>query len=179
MGLDLPADERQKSFDGILDDPQEIADINEFAVAAPRVSIAETKVFVEGEDGVFQGDLATMQVTLSRANVQEGEAIGSAHTPLFPTATVPEAWWILFTLPGKNARTGCIRMTTPLANSSPVDMKFKVSMLGKCRCKVRVVSEVYIGLDLEETVSFEAKPPTDDAEDDEPDQEDDDDSEDD
>merc|ERR1712039_124689 len=128
---------------------------------APRVSIAEAKVFVEGEDEICQGDLATLQVTIKRANLRDNEAVGSAHTPFFPSATVPEAWWLLVTLPGKGAPTRAFRSISS-GSDIVVERKFKVTQLGKSRCKVKFLSDTYLGTDLEETVSFDAKPPVED-----------------
>lgn len=163
--LDLPTAELKSSFDGIGVSAQELADIEEFAAVAPRVSIAEASVFVEGEENICQGDLATLQVTLTRSNLRDGEAAGAAHTPLFPSAAIHEAWWVLFSLPGKGTPTRCVRVLDS-GREIVVQRKFKVTMVGKCRVKVQVVCEAYMGLDLDTMISFEAKPAADEGDND-------------
>jgi len=152
--LELSSAERLAALDGL--DPQAVADVEEFVVVAPRVTLASAKVFVEGEDEVCEGDVATLNITLERANTKEGEASGAAHTPYFPTADVPETWVLLFELPGKKATT----ITSQLAirgRQATASMRFRVPMPGKCRCSLRVVSSAYAGFDLKETVTFEIK----------------------
>merc|ERR1712241_302337 len=97
---ELPAEERQRCLQLAGFEAQELADVDEFVVVAPRLYIASAAVFVDGESGICQGDVATLQVKLKRANLQADEAAGAAHTPFFPSTTVKEAWWLLFTFPG-------------------------------------------------------------------------------
>ncbi|CAK0908434.1 unnamed protein product [Prorocentrum cordatum] len=155
--LQLPAEERAAGLREAGLGPQELADASEFATVAPRVSIAAAKVFVDGEDGVCEGDIATLSVTLRRANLQAEEAAGAAHTPLFPSATVPEAWWLVFTMPdGKKGKASRCQRLTSRAHEVVGEMKFRVAALGKTRCKVSVLCESYAGLDLEQDLVFEA-----------------------
>jgi len=151
--LELPAEERKASFEGLDLDAQELADIQEFAAVVPRAAITEARVFVEGEDSVCQGDLATLEVTLSRGNLREGEAAGPAHSPHFPGAAVAEAWWLCLS---SSQRTMCRRILSP-GREVAMHMKFRVPKKGKHRCTVSLLCEAYTGLDLEQTVSFEAK----------------------
>ncbi|CAE8607297.1 unnamed protein product [Polarella glacialis] len=46
------------------------------------MQIQEARVFVEGEDEICVGDVATLQVRLLRSNLREGEAAGAGHAPL-------------------------------------------------------------------------------------------------
>lgn len=155
--LQLPAEERAGGLQEAGLGPQELADAGEFATVAPRVSITEAKVFVDGEDGVCQGDVATLSVTLRRANLQAEEVAGAAHTPLFPSAAVPEAWWLVFTMPdGKKGKTSRFQRLTSRAHEVAGEIKFRVATLGKTRCKISVLCESYAGLDLEQDLVFEA-----------------------
>jgi len=137
-------------------DGQELADIDEFAAVAPQMQIQEARVFVEGEDEICVGDVATLQVRLLRSNLREGEAAGAAHTPLFPGAQVPEAWWLLWEGKGKGAKSMCKRLVDP-SREVVADVKFRVPSAGKSSCRFFLVCEAYAGLDLEQVVSFTAK----------------------
>ena len=48
---------------------------------------------VEDEKEIVVGDIATVTVHLTRKNLQEGEAAGPVHAPLFPEPKFEE-WWI-------------------------------------------------------------------------------------
>lgn len=154
--LELPADERRSSLEGVGLDIQALTDIEEFVRVAPRMSVKEAKVYVDGEDEICQWDIATLHVTLVRSNLQEGEAAGAASTPHFPSATVPEAWWLICTIGGKDGETKCKRVTDR-GQQVQEDLKFKVRSKGKCRCSLRLICEAYSGLEVEQQVVFEVQ----------------------
>eukprot|EP00913_Durusdinium_trenchii_P014175 g13302.t1 len=95
--------------------PAATEDIDEFVACAPQMQIQAARVFVQGEDEICIGDVATLELRLLRSNLQEGQAVGYAHTPLFPSAQVREAWWVTFRLPGrgKSGVSVCSRITDP------------------------------------------------------------------
>jgi len=149
--------ERRRAGLSDLDlDSQQEADIEAFASVAPRLTLRKAEVFVEGEDSICVGDFATLQVTLRRENLQDDEAVGAAHTPHFPSMEVPEAWWLLLSLPGKSARTLCARVDSP-GRDFVARLQFQTSLVGKCRCTLRLLCEAYAGFDIEEQVVFEVK----------------------
>mmetsp|Transcript_1624 Transcript_1624/g.4984 ORF Transcript_1624/g.4984 Transcript_1624/m.4984 type:complete len:604 (-) Transcript_1624:72-1883(-) len=156
--LELPSEELRTSLSSLDLGVQEIADVEEFRAVAPRADIVEAKVFVEGEDGICQGDYATLQVKFTRNNLREGEAAGAAHAPHFPGAEVREAWWLRFIMPaGKASRVSrCVRILDP-GREVVVRMKFKVLTVGKCRCGISLLCEAYAGVDLAQDLSFESK----------------------
>jgi len=134
------------------------ADIEEFLACAPQMQIQGARVFVEGEDEICMGDVATLELRLLRANLQEGEAVGSAHTPRFPSAQVREAWWVTFRLPGKG-KSG-VSVCSRIADSSRefvASIRFRVPLAGKCRLRLTLACEAYAGLELEEVVDYVAK----------------------
>jgi len=167
--LEMTPEERKSSlegFDGL--GAQEMLDIDEFAVVAPSLEMKDAKVVVEGENNIQAGDLATLILSLERTNLRAGEAAGCAHTPLFPSAEVTEAWWLLLTLPGggmRGARVLCARVSDA-GRTLEARMKFRVPTTGKLRCKLQLVCEAYASMDQEHPISFEAKPPTDGSDDD-------------
>mmetsp|Transcript_132092 Transcript_132092/g.229663 ORF Transcript_132092/g.229663 Transcript_132092/m.229663 type:complete len:515 (+) Transcript_132092:120-1664(+) len=162
--LDLSAAELGSSLEPLGLQEQEVADVQEFAAAAPRLVIREAKVVVVGEEGICAGDIATVLIDLERLNLRQGEAAGAVHAPFFPDAAVPEAWWVFFSLPGKNAPMLCSRSLAFGRQPTLDTMKFKVQMTGKFRCTLRILSEAYEGFDLEQQVVFEAKKPPEPAE---------------
>uniref|UniRef100_A0A7S4V9C4 J domain-containing protein n=1 Tax=Alexandrium monilatum TaxID=311494 RepID=A0A7S4V9C4_9DINO len=156
--LELPSEERRGGFDTLGLGAQELADVEEFAAVAPRVSITEAKVFVDGEDSICQDDYATLQVKFTRSNLREGEAVGAAHAPHFPGAEVPEAWWLCLDMPkNRSARAfRCKRILDP-GREVAVEMKFKVLTVGKCRCTVSLLCEAYAGMDVVQKLAFESR----------------------
>ncbi|CAE8632805.1 unnamed protein product, partial [Polarella glacialis] len=64
-------------------DPNQLADIEAFC---SHVSNVEFKAITEVEDEteICVGDVATVVCTLTRKNLQEGEAMGPVHAPLYP-----------------------------------------------------------------------------------------------
>lgn len=118
-------------------------------------------------------------MTLERQHLRQGEAAGAVHSPLFSSAAVPEAWWVLVCISSKGSAP-CLRARIDDINRDlEVSLKFKVDKVGKHRCTLHVVCEAYEGIDLEQTITFEAKQPTEAVEEDSGDEEGDEDEEDD
>lgn len=153
----MDAEERRKSMEAIGLSAQELLDVEEFARVVPQMSVQEATVFVANEEGICVNDIATLKVRLARGNLSEGEAAGMAHAPLFAGAAVPEAWRLSLTLPGNKARPCWSRLTNP-RHEVVAEMRFRVPLVGKNRCKLFVKCEAYAGLDLEQIVTFEARP---------------------
>eukprot|EP00933_Yihiella_yeosuensis_P041146 TRINITY_DN35578_c0_g1_i1.p1 TRINITY_DN35578_c0_g1~~TRINITY_DN35578_c0_g1_i1.p1 ORF type:complete len:658 (+),score=134.21 TRINITY_DN35578_c0_g1_i1:81-1976(+) len=156
LGMD-PA-ERRSSLEGDASalTSQQLLDIDEFARHYPKMEIAESKVFVLGEDEICANDVATVQVKLRRANLADDEAVGNAHTPLFPAARVAEAWWLRLSLPGKG-RGGMCRRIVDGSKEVLFEIKFRVREAGKQRCRINLNCEAYFGVELQETITFVAK----------------------
>mmetsp|Transcript_75845 Transcript_75845/g.214446 ORF Transcript_75845/g.214446 Transcript_75845/m.214446 type:complete len:606 (-) Transcript_75845:77-1894(-) len=154
--LELPPDGRRKTLENAGLSDQALMDIDEFAACAPRITSCEASVYVEGEDTVCDGDVATVRVTIVREHVREDEASGAAHAPFFPSACVADAWWLVLVFPGKKvlAKRFCL---TGASRKLDVTRQFRVSSLGKQRCTLYLMSEAYAGLDIERQVAFEVK----------------------
>jgi len=154
----LAAAELETGIAGLGLSSQEQADVSDFLASVPQVEIVDARVFVEGEDSICKDDIATLQITFKRQNLRDGEAVGAAHTPYFPEATVAEAWWLQFSIPPSKGTPPirCLRILDP-GHEVSVELKFKVKALGKCRCQIVLTSEAYSGLSMQQGVSFEAK----------------------
>ncbi|CAK9013192.1 unnamed protein product [Durusdinium trenchii] len=158
--LSMPSQERSSalSAEDIGFTASQRADIDEFVACAPQMQIQAARVFVQGEDEICIGDVATLELRLLRSNLQEGQAVGYAHTPLFPSAQVREAWWVTFRLPGrgKSGVSVCSRITDP-SREVVAHIRFRVPLAGKCRLRLTLSCESYVGLDMEEVVDYVAK----------------------
>lgn len=147
--LALSVEQRKARLSGLSDD--EVLDVEEFVAVCPRLVIDKKEVFVNGEDEICAGDVVTLQVELLRSSLKEQDAAGTAHTPLFPSSTVVEAWWVIVTLP--DGRVCTTRVVDPSRRAVAL-LKFRVSRAGKCRCAIVVMSECYRGLDVEDSLTF-------------------------
>lgn len=118
----------------------------------PNVSV-ETKVFVDDDedDKVYEGDLCTVRVTLTRNNLQEGEKAGLVHAPRFPFPK-QEAWWIIL-----GTREGKIISIEKIGDPSRVvehNIKFLAPRQGTYEFDLHVKSNAYLGLDQTDKVSL-------------------------
>jgi len=118
----------------------------------PDISV-ETKVFVDDDedDKVYEGDLCTVRVTLTRNNVEEGEKAGLVHAPLFPFPK-QEAWWVILgTAEGKIIS---IEKVTDPARVVNHNIKFLAPRTGGYEFDLFVKSNAYLGLDQQLKVNL-------------------------
>merc|ERR1712217_530497 len=101
----------------------------------------------------FAGDMAMVRLVLRRKSLTAGEAAGPAHTPRFPSASILDSWWAILEL--QDGSLVCKRITDR-EHDITVDIEFEVTMAGKQTCLVKLMSEVYAGLDFERQVVFNA-----------------------
>lgn len=134
--------------------PQQLADVEAFAAHFSQVALTG-KVEVEDEDELVVGDIATVTATLTRKNLQEGEAIGPVHAPFFPEPKFEE-WWIFLTEGAGNRiiQFERIRETERVAE---VKMRFQISRPGKYSFQLHALCDSYTGLDQKFDLSFTAK----------------------
>ena len=128
------------------------ADIFTCCDILPNLSV-ETKVFVDDdEDGnVYEGDLCTVSVTLTRNNVGEGETAGLVHAPRFPFPR-REAWWVA--LGTKEGKIISIDKVTSDARVVLHKIKFLAPRAGHYEFDLHVLSNAYVGFDHEESVEL-------------------------
>eukprot|EP00746_Dinoflagellata_sp_MGD_P124691 gnl/MRDRNA2_/MRDRNA2_59310_c0_seq1.p1 gnl/MRDRNA2_/MRDRNA2_59310_c0~~gnl/MRDRNA2_/MRDRNA2_59310_c0_seq1.p1 ORF type:complete len:590 (-),score=110.19 gnl/MRDRNA2_/MRDRNA2_59310_c0_seq1:77-1846(-) len=135
--------------------PQQVGDIDEFVVHCPRMKIVgDVQVYVTDEDEICVGDVATVNVHLRRSQLREGEATGGPHAPFFPTGgpkDVTEAWWLLLCLGSK--LVALERVMDPRRDVE-AHLRFRVGRAGKHQYTLKVLCEVYHGLDFEADVKF-------------------------
>merc|ERR1711964_452255 len=111
-------------------------------------------IHVDGEKDIRNGDIATIRLTLTRAQLPEGAAVGAAHAPHFPS-DVPEVWWFFV----KNEVAGKLlvadRSKSPEREIS-VKMIFRICSKGVYRFRAFAVCDAYCGLDVSIPLCFTA-----------------------
>lgn len=118
----------------------------------PDVEVS-TKVFVDDDEDnkVYEGDLCTVQITLDRRNLAQGEKAGLVHAPRFPFPKV-EAWWIMLgTKEGKIIKIDKVVDTAKIIEHK---IKFMAPRKGDYEFTLHVLSNSYIGLDQKHKVSL-------------------------
>jgi len=118
----------------------------------PDITV-ESKVFVDDDedDKVYEGDLCTVQVTITRNNLKDGEKVGLVHAPRFPFPR-QEAWWVcLGTKEGKIINIEKVTSTKSIVEHK---IKFLAPRVGTYEFDLHVKSNAYIGLDQKQSVSL-------------------------
>ena len=120
----------------------------------------ESKIFVDDDedDKVYAGDLMTVQVKITRNNLEDGEEAGLVHAPHFPFPK-KEAWWIIL-----GTKQGKIISIDKIADASKVfthDIKFLAPGEGTYNFDLHVMSNSYIGIDQKSEVEVTTLDPSD------------------
>lgn len=118
----------------------------------PDLSV-ETKIFVDDDedDKVYEGDLLTINVKLTRNNLKEGEKAGLVHAPFFPYPK-QEAWWVILgTSQGKIIDIQKVTKADRVVNH---EIKFLAPAQGEYEFSLRILSNAYVGLDQEHQVDL-------------------------
>lgn len=146
---DLPDDEKKgmATFSS-----QQKEDVLKTLQMLPDISV-ETKVYVDDDedDKVYEGDLCTIRVIITRNNLKDGEKAGLVHAPRFPYPK-QEAWWIMM---GTNQ--GKIVHIEKVGNPNKKfshEIKFLAPPVGSYNFDIYVKSNAYVGFDHKEQVSL-------------------------
>jgi len=118
----------------------------------PNITV-EQKIFVDDDedDKVYENDLLTVQVKITRNNLEEGEKAGPVHAPYFPFPK-QEAWWIIL-----GTKEGKIISIDKVSNPDRVfthDIKFLAPRQGSYKFDLHVMNNAYIGIDRSEVVEL-------------------------
>jgi translocation protein SEC63 len=124
----------------------------------PDISV-DTKIFVDDDedDKVYEGDLMTVQVKITRNNLEDGEEAGLVHAPHFPFPK-KEAWWIIL-----GTKQGKIISIEKVADAKKVfthDIKFLAPGKGDYEFDLHVLSNSYIGIDRKSEVEITTNDPS-------------------
>lgn len=143
----MPEDQR-KGMATFSDEQKE--DVAKYLAMLPDISV-EAKVFVDDDedDKVYEGDLCTVRVTITRNNLKEGEKAGLVHAPHFPYPK-QEAWWIIL-----GTKEGKIINIEKIGNPNREivhNIKFLAPRVGEYEFDLFVKSNAYVGLDQKQKV---------------------------
>lgn len=141
-------DDQKKGLATFSEEQKE--DVRKYLEMLPDITV-ESKVFVDDDedDKVYEGDLCTVRVTITRNNLKEGEKAGLVHAPHFPYPK-QEAWWIIL-----GTKEGKIINIEKVPNPSRVfehNIKFLAPRVGDYEFDLYVKSNAYVGLDQQQKV---------------------------
>lgn len=147
--LTIP-NETKKGLKDFSDEQKE--DIFKCCELLPNVTV-ETKVYVDDDedDKVYEGDLCTVSVTLTRNNLEDGEKTGLVHAPRFPFPR-REAWWVA--LGTKEGKIISIEKVTSPDKVVDHKIRFLAPRKGQYEFELHVMSNAYIGFDHTENVAL-------------------------
>ena len=121
-------------------------DVTEFLKIFPDISV-DVKVFTDDDDDnqVYEGDLVTIQVSIVRNNLEDGEKAGLVHAPYFPFPK-KEAFWIIL----GQVKEGKIISIEKVGNPNKKvvhNIKFLAPPKGTYHFDLMVKSNGYVGID--------------------------------
>eukprot|EP00931_Biecheleriopsis_adriatica_P076125 TRINITY_DN49874_c0_g1_i1.p1 TRINITY_DN49874_c0_g1~~TRINITY_DN49874_c0_g1_i1.p1 ORF type:complete len:674 (+),score=192.36 TRINITY_DN49874_c0_g1_i1:111-2024(+) len=136
-------------------EPAQLADVEAFA---SHLSVPEFKAITEVEDEseIVVGDIATVTCQLTRKNLQEGEAMGPVHAPLFPEPKFEE-WWIFLVEGAPQTRIIAYERIRDTERVVEAKLRFQISRPGKHSLTVHALCDSYVGLDQKVDLNFTAK----------------------
>ena len=139
---ELPDDQRKGM--ATFTDKQK-ADVQKYLEMLMDICV-ETKVFVDDdEDGkVYEGNLCSVRVTVTRNNLKQGEKAGLVHAPHFPYPK-QEAWWII--LGTKEGKIINIKKIPNPNRTFAHNIKYLAPRVGQDEFDLYVKLNVYVGLD--------------------------------
>lgn len=131
-------------------------DVLQFLNIYPDITVT-TKVFVDDDedDTVYEGDLCTVQVVITRNQLADGEKAGLVHAPNFPFPK-QEAFWIILGQLGQGKIISIEKIGNP--NKKVVhNIKFLAPPTGTYEFDLLVKSNAYFGMDESVKVHLETK----------------------
>jgi translocation protein SEC63 len=131
-------------------------DVMKFLNIYPDITVT-TKVFVDDDedDTIYEGDLCTVQVTIVRNNLHDGEKAGLVHAPYFPFPKQEAFWIILGQIP-----QGKIISIDKVGNPSKTvvhNIKFLAPPVAKYEFDLLIKSNAYYGMDEAIKIQLETK----------------------
>lgn len=128
--------------------------------AAP-INQADNQNDVRGNT-IYEQDLVTLRVTLTKANVSEGAESPPVHAPFFPKS-LKEAWWLILTdkdsasrKPNTEAVIHAVEKVTDASRKIVQELRFMAPpRAGHYEMELHVFSDCYLGLDETIEISFD------------------------
>jgi len=135
-------------------DSQQLLDVEAFCT---HVSDMELKAIVEVEDEkeIVVGDVATVEIQLTRKNLRDGQAVGPVHAPLFPEPKYEE-WWLFLVEAAPSTRIICFKRLRDTEKVVHEKLQFQVSRPGKHSLQLHALCDSYAGIDQKVDLNFNA-----------------------
>ncbi len=184
----LPAAEREKAIKASVSNNDEREEILKAIELIPNLKV-DIALFVEEDeeddespapvvlpkthsgveikgDQIYEGDLVTLRVTLTRQNVSDGKDVAPVHTPHFPS-TIYENWWFLLTdkapaAQGKKPAEPNIHAFEKVSDRSRVvkhELRFMAPpRAGEYEMELKIISDCYAGMDIVKPFRFSVLP---------------------
>jgi len=149
-------DENKKGLANMTEEQKK--DVLKVCKLMPDITV-DTSVYVDDDedDKVYEGDLLTIEVCLTRNNLKEGEKAGLVHAPRFPFPKL-EAWWIILgTTEGKIISIDKVADTDRVVKHK---IKFLAPRQGEYDFDLQVKSNAYIGFDQKHKVKLTTHDPS-------------------
>jgi translocation protein SEC63 len=116
-------------------------------------------------DQIFEQDLVTLRVTLTKENITDGCESAPVHAPYFPK-TVKEAWWVILTdkgtavrKPNTEAGIHAVEKVTESSKKIVQELRFMApAHAGTYEMDLHIFSDCYLGLDETISIRFEVHP---------------------
>lgn len=131
----------------------EIADVQAVFDQLPDIELTAS-VYVEDEDEICVGDIATCKVKLTRKHLKDGEAQGPIHAPFYPGRRFEE-WFFFISDAQTNTLHGC-KSAKSLAKEIEVEAQFLVTAPGARKLIVVAICDSYFGVDHNIHYAFKA-----------------------
>ncbi|GKY98046.1 hypothetical protein MPSEU_000763000 [Mayamaea pseudoterrestris] len=150
---ELP-DDQKKGMNDFTDAQKR--DVAQYLNIFPDITV-ETRVYTDDDEdpAVYEGDLVTVEVTLTRNNLAPGEKAGLVHAPFFPFPK-KESWWVML----GQLHAGKIVSIEQLSNPNQKvvhKIKFQAPPKGTYVFDLVIKSNAYVGCDAQVKVDMETK----------------------
>jgi len=131
---------------------QQKKDVEAYLKLFPDITV-QTKVYVDDDedDNVYEGDLCTVGVTITRNNLEKGEKVGLVHAPMFPYPKL-QAWWII--MGTKEGKIISMEKVTSPERVVEHKIKFLAPRKGEYEFQLFVKSNAYVGADQKMSVQL-------------------------
>lgn len=133
--------------------PEQRLDAGAFCRHAPRLQVS-AEAEIPDEKEISDSDFACLTVTIVRSNLNEGEAVGPAHAPLFPGPKFEELWVLLHD--DRARRLVTVEAVLGTGRTETSKIRFLVPRHGEFRWSIHVLSDSYLGLDVQCPITFTA-----------------------
>eukprot|EP00523_Entomoneis_sp_CCMP467_P004026 CAMPEP_0168748074 /NCGR_PEP_ID=MMETSP0724-20121128/15988_1 /TAXON_ID=265536 /ORGANISM="Amphiprora sp., Strain CCMP467" /LENGTH=643 /DNA_ID=CAMNT_0008795891 /DNA_START=209 /DNA_END=2140 /DNA_ORIENTATION=+ len=149
----MEQEEEERKGMGEFSDEQK-ADVKNYLKIYPDITV-EAKVFVDDDedDKVYEGDICTVQVNITRNNWESDDGDGLVHSPHFPFPK-REAWWVILAQI-KEGKIMSIEKVSAKGKVVTHNIKMMAPPKGRYEFDLVVKSNGYVGCDHQQRLAME------------------------